>query len=47
MSEEQKTQAAEIATEMNKLAPAQRETALAYIQGMAAAAQLMGKEKES
>lgn len=47
MSEEQKTQAAEIATEMNKLKPAQRETALAYIQGMAAAAQLMSKEKEA
>lgn len=47
MSEEQKKQAKEIAVEMNKLAPAQRETALAYIQGMAAAAQLMGKEKET
>lgn len=47
MSEEQKKQATEIAVEMNKLAPAQRETALAYIQGMAAAAKLMGKEKET
>lgn len=45
MSEEQKKRAAEIAAEMNKLAPAQRETALAYIQGMAAAAQILNKGK--
>ncbi len=42
MSEEQKKQAEAILTEVNGLLPKQREAALAYMQGMTAATQLLG-----
>ena len=47
MSEEQKKQTEAIMTEVNRLAPQQREAALAYMQGMTAAAKLMEKEQEA
>lgn len=47
MSEEQKKQTEAIMTELNRLAPHQREAALAYMQGMTAAAKLIGKEQEA
>ena len=45
MSEEQKKQTEAIMTEVNRLAPQQREAALAYMQGMTAAAKLMEKNR--
>lgn len=47
MSEKQKEQAAVIAAEMSKLTEAQRENALTYIQGMAAAVKLMKQEEKT
>lgn len=41
MSEEQKKQAEAILIEVNALLPKQREAALAYMQGMTAATQLL------
>lgn len=44
MSEEQKKQAEAVFTGMDKLEPVQREVAMAYVQGMTAAAKLLTKE---
>ena len=46
MSEEQKKQAREISTELNKLTPEMREKALIFMQGMAAMVQPMQAERK-
>ena len=46
MSEEQKKQARELSTELNKLTPEMREKALTIMQGMAATVQPMQEERK-
>lgn len=46
MSEEQKKQAREISTELNKLTPEMREKALIFMQGMAAMVAPMQAERK-